>query len=191
MNSIQKKWFIIIAVVLAFNGAIWFLGIDPARTSIAQVERQISAQEQKETQLLGRLATLEAIDIEALEQEREDQLVLIPNPGLLREIMTELEEMASQTENELIVMNLNDPSQVDIFQSMQISLSMSGDYHSLYSYIKYLETHSRLIIVNNFTLSNPSEGEMAANIQLELFSDNFDPYTPHEAPGRDNPFSAQ
>ena len=185
MNK-QHKWVLILLVVLVLNGAMWFLGIDPTRSAIAQVEKQRLAQEQKVTQLSNRLVALEAIDTEALEQEQRDQLIRIPEVGLLREIMTEFEAVAIELENELLNISFSEPVLDKGYQNMEISLVMTGDYANIFAYIKYLETHSRLILVNSFNIGG--EEVLSANIQLMLFSDDFDPYTPHEAPGRNNPF---
>lgn len=190
MSSAQQKWLLIIVVVLALNAGIWFLGIAPTRTAIAEVDRQTAALEQKETQLLERLAILEAIDTEALELEQLEQLIKIPAVGFLREMMTELEAVANEMENELISMTFQPSVQDDVIQSLSISLMLAGEYENLFAYIKYLETHPRLIFVNSLNLGG-AEDELNANIQLELFANDFAPYTPYQAPGRANPFKAQ
>lgn len=190
MSNKSQKWLIISVIVLAFNAAIWYFGIAPARDGIAEAEKKVAAQAQKETQLLQRLTALESIDTESLALEQSEQLVLIPDAGLLREIMTELEAQAKEMGNVLSGMSFQAPAQEDVFQSIVISLTLSGKYKNLYAYIKYLETHGRLIIVNSFNFGG-SEDEISANIQLRLFAHNFDPYTPYKAPGRDNPFRAQ
>lgn len=190
MSNKTQKWLLISLIVLATNAAIWYFGIAPARAGIAETEQKIAAQAEKETQLLQRLSSLESIDTAVLELEQGEQFVLIPDAGLLREMMTELEAKANEMENELTSINFQPPAQEDVFQSMGISLMMSGKYKNLYEYIKYLETHGRLILVNSFNFGG-SDDEISANIQLRLFAHNFDPYTPHEAPGRDNPFSEQ
>lgn len=190
MSSKTQKWLLISVVILAFNAAIWYFGIAPARADIAEAEKKIAAQAEKETQLLQRLTALESIDTEALELEKSEQLALIPDVGFLREIMTDFEAKANEMENELLGMNFQPPSEEDVFQSLDISMQLFGKYTNLYEYIKYLETHGRLILINSFNFGG-SEDEINANIQLKLFADNFDPYTPHEAPGRDNPFSEQ
>ena len=190
MSSAQQKWLLIIVVILALNAGIWFLGIAPTRTAIAEVDRQTAALEQKETQLLERLASLEAIDTEALELEQLEQLIKIPAVGFLREMMTELEAVASEMDNELKSMGFQPPAPEGVFQSMEIALMLSGEYENLFAYIKYLETHPRLIFVNSLNLGG-DEGELNANIQLLLFANDFGPYTPHQAPGRANPFKEQ
>lgn len=187
MNSKQQKWVLIILIAVAINVGIWFLGIAPSRLAIAEVEKQTNLANQQASQLKGRLEILEAIDIESLEQEQSEQLVLIPDLGMLREMMTELEAEAARTGNELRNMSLVQPAVVGLFQRLEITLALGGDYFGLYSYIKYLETHNRLILVDSFSLGSTGE-EISATIKLYLFAGDFDTYTPHQAPGRNNPF---
>lgn len=190
MNSKQQKWLLLIVVVLAINAAVWFLGVEPALTGIAEVKRKTAALQDKQTQFNRRLQELKDIDLDLLLLEQQDQLVLIPNPGSLREMMTELEAVAGAMDNKLESMTFQPPNDEEITQSLTISMILAGEYKDLYSYIQYLENHSRLILVDSFSLSG-AEDSMNATIQLTLFSDDFDPYTPHEAPGRDNPFEVQ
>ena len=86
-------------------------------------------------------------------------------------------------------MSIQAPTLIDVFESLTISMTLTGEYASLYDYIKYLESHSRLIFIDNFSLAG--EETMALNLQIVLFAENFDTYTPYEAPGRGNPFEAE
>lgn len=190
MKSNQQKWLLIIIVVIALNAGIWFLGIDPARTAIDTVRKQTAAAVQKEAQLQQRLQVLGEIDVEALETEQIAQYVQIPDVGFLREILTELEAVAIDLDNDLLSMNIKAPALIDVFDSLTISMTLTGGYRSIYDYIKYLESHNRLLFIDNFSL-NGAEDEMTVSIELVLFAENFDTYTPHEAPGRDNPFEVE
>lgn len=187
MNKIQQKWLLIVLVVIALNAGIWYLGITPARTLLATTEAQVSAQVQKEAQLRQRLESLQEIDVAVLEQEMEELTDLIPEAGLLREVLNELDAAAEEMEVELSSISVGAPTAEGEYQKVILALVMTGDYDGLYSYINYLETHSRLILINSFSLTGQGDG-LSSNLQLSLFAGDFDTYTPHEAPGKDNPF---
>lgn len=188
MNSNQQKWLLIILIVIVLNAGIWFLGIVPSRTAIAEVQKQTASAEQKAAQLQQRLKSLETIDIEALEEEKLEQLIRVPDVGYLREMMTELEAKSIETKNEIFNMNFTYGTMVGQYQLMEISISMGGDYFSLYSYINYLETHSRLIIIDSFSLGGSGD-DLSATLKIFMFAEDFDTYTPYLAPGRANPFA--
>jgi len=179
---------IVVAVVL--NAVIWFLGIDPSRTAIAEAMKQIEALHEKEAKLNQRLAVLEAIDTAALEQEQAEMLIQVPDVGLLREVMTELEIQAQAMEIDLSAMMFTPPGAQGAFQDMRITMQIQGGYHNLFNFINYLENNPRLMLVNNFNLSSSEEG-LTSNLQMTVFSGDFDLYTPHQAPGRANPFREQ
>lgn len=189
MNNKQQKWLLIGLIVVALNAAVWFLGIVPARTTLGEVRNEIEVAQEKESQLLQRLQVLESIDTEVLEEEQREQEVMVPHAGLLREMMTELEAKAGEIGPVLQSMNFTAPIQVEEFQSMGINLAMEGSYAELFSYLQYLELHNRMIFVSSFSFSG--EDILGATIELVMFADDFDTYTPHQAPGRSNPFSEQ
>lgn len=187
--STQHKWILGVAVVVALNAIIWFLGIAPSRLVIEEVNKEIQVQEDKESQLRQRLAVLEAIDREALEQEEAELFEVIPDAGLLREVMTELEAVAEKMGLTLMSMRFDAPTEND-YQSIAINMNFSGSYNSLYDYIFYLENHSRLVLVESFNLQGAGD-TLASNISTIFFAHDFDPYTPYTAPGRKNPFEVQ
>ena len=175
----QQKWMLCIVVAVVLNAVIWFLGIDPSRTAIAEAMKQIEA-----------LHELEAIDTAALEQEQAEMLIQVPDVGLLREVMTELEIQAQAMEIDLSAMMFTPPGAQGAFQDMRITMQIQGGYHNLFNFINYLENNPRLMLVNNFNLSSSEEG-LTSNLQMTVFSGDFDLYTPHQAPGRANPFREQ
>lgn len=185
--SLQHKWILAIIGVVLINVFVWIYGLAPALDKITAARADLQRSEGEKQSLQRRLVQLNSIDSLALEEDLELYNVLIPEKGLMREFIAELESRADRLGVNLESIALSEPSPQDPYLLTEISLNISGDYAPLISYIKELEGHERLLFLDNFNLSDSEEG-LRCPINMVIFAENFDPVTPYDAPGRDNPF---
>ncbi|MTI94919.1 MAG: hypothetical protein FH749_05435 [Firmicutes bacterium] len=189
MNNLAPayKWAIAIVLMLAVNGCVWFLFLEPAIEESNQVKSEIENREIFQQQLEQRLETLLAIDTGSLLVQQEELEALIPPNGQLRELLAELEKMAEESGLTLNSIRGGNPSRDDEYMSLDLTILLEGDYQEHFDYIKMLENHERLLAVDSFNLSRSGDS-INANIQISIYGDDFYPPTPYDAPGRDNPF---
>lgn len=186
--STQHKWIIAIIVVIIINIGVWFWGLSPAMERVKAAEAELDARQGKRDNLQKRLDELNAIDTVALEQELEVQWIRIPQVGLLAEFITELEKVALGEKLVVDRLSISEPSAREQFMVTSISINLTGQYPALVKYLTFLENHSRLVIVDSASFRAASDGKLQCTIDLDIFAEDFDPITPHKAPGRDNPF---
>lgn len=186
--STQHKWIIAIIVVIIINIGVWFWGLSPAMERVKAAEAELDARQGKRDNLQKRLDELNAIDTVALEQELEDHRIRIPQEGLLREFITELEKVAISEKLTIERLSIAEPSAREQFVVTSISVNLAGQYNALVKYLTYLENHSRLVIVESVNFRAGTDGSMKSIIDIEIFAENFDIITPYKAPGRGNPF---
>jgi Tfp pilus assembly protein PilO len=183
----QNRVILIILIAVILNAAIWFMGVDPSLQAVDKAKQDLAQLEQQETRLKQRLESLLAIDTVALEAELSELLIRVPEVGFLRELITELEASAKDMTVDFIEISFGTPGKEDDYLFMVINLFLGGSYSNLVRYISYLESNPRLIAVDSFLI----EGENAplgSRVIFRVFSSDFSPYTPHEAPGRGDPF---
>lgn len=184
----QHKWIIAIVAVIIINIGVWFWGLSPAMERVKTAEGELNARQGKRDSLQQRLEELNAIDTASLEQELEAHRIRIPQEGLLREFITELEKVALGERLVLERLSIAEPSAREQFLVTSISLSLAGQYNAMVRYLTFLENHPRLVIVNSAGFRAGTDGSVKCSIDFEIFAENFDPITPYQAPGRVNPF---
>ncbi|HOB35192.1 MAG: type 4a pilus biogenesis protein PilO [Firmicutes bacterium] len=183
----QQKWILAIIGVILVNVAVWMYGLSPAIGKVEAAREALSRREEEARRLQQRLEQLNAIDTEALEEQMAQYDVQIPQQGLLREFITELEAMAASRRLELGRINISEPSPRNPYLAVFITFSLKGNYFNVMDYIIALENHPRLLFIDTFRLSRQQSG-VECSIDLVIYAEDFDPITPHDAPGRANPF---
>lgn len=181
----QNRIILIILVAVVLNAAIWFLGVDPSLQAVDKAKQDLAQLEQQETRLKQRLEILKAIDTVALEAELAEMLIRVPEVGFLRELITELEATAKLMTVSFNEISFGTPGREGDYLFMEIDLFLEGTYRNLFTFISYLENNPRLMVVDSFVMDAPN---IASRVKFRVFSTDFSPYTPHEAPGRGDPF---
>lgn len=179
-----------ICAIILVNVAVWLYGLSPALDKIQAVRDELSRAEQQKTQLEQRLEQLNAIDVDTLQAELELLELQLPELGLLREFITELESMADELSLGIESLSASVPLAADPYTAIDFSFSVSGRYRDVFSYLQALEEHQRLLLVRTFNMSGSGD-DVTCNLQVSIFAQDFEPHTPHEAPGRNNPFRGQ
>lgn len=186
--STQKKWIIAIVAVILINVGVWFYGLSPAMERVKAAQAELSSLRGQRDNLQQRVEELNAIDTVALEQELEACRIRIPQVGLLREFITELEKVAISERLVIDRLSIAEPSARDQFLVTSISLILGGQYSSMVKYLTYLENHARLVLVDSVNFRAGSDGTLKCTLDLVIFAENYDSITPYKAPGRVNPF---
>jgi Tfp pilus assembly protein PilO len=184
----QKKWIIAIIAVILINVAVWFYGLSPAMEKLKAAQAELSSRQGERDSLKKRVDELNAIDTVALELELEAHRIRIPQLGLVREFITELEKVAITERLIVERLSIAEPSAREQFLITSISLNLAGQYSSMVKYLTFLENHTRLVLVDSINFSAGADGILKCTIDLEIFAENFNPITPYKAPGRVNPF---
>ena len=188
--SPQHKWILIILAIVAINALVWFYGLSPSLEKIEAAQAKLKQAEQKRSRLQQELDQLNAIDAVALEEEWEVISVQIPDEGLLREFIHGLVDMADNMGVPLPSVSLSSPATVGPYSFVTISTNISGDYEQLKAFLIALEQHERLVLVRSYSF-NASEETIDCALSFTVFAEEFEPLTPHEAPGRDSPFKVR
>lgn len=186
--SPQHKWILAIIGVVLVNVAIWMYGLSPAMEKVEVAQDQLRRRQEESARLEQRLEQLNSIDTDALEEAIAGYNVLIPEKGMLREFITELERMAEVRGLSFNRITISEPSLQDQFLATFISIGIEGSYSSLINYVTSLEEHQRLLFVETFRLTGRSDTTVDSTIDLVIFAEDFDEITPHAASGRNNPF---
>jgi Tfp pilus assembly protein PilO len=184
--STHQKWLLVILAVILINFAVWYFGLSPALEKVKAARKEFSTVEQQKISLQKRLGELNAIDAPVLQQEMDLMNVQVPELGYLREFLVYIEETAAKLGVELGNISIAEPREAGSYLSLDFSLSINGTYAQLYSFLKTFEQNERLLLVHSFNLSG--EEKMSSSIQFTIYAEDFDQYTPHKAPGRENPF---
>lgn len=185
--STQQKWILAIICVILVNVAVWLYGLSPAIEKVEAAQDALRRRQEEVKRLQQRLDELHSIDAEALAAEMAGYNIQIPEQGFLREFVTELEAMAHTRRLELGRITISEPSPQDQFLASYITLSLKGSYFAIIDYVTALEEHPRLIFVETFKLSG-QQSRVDCSIDLVVFAEDFDAITPHDGPGRTNPF---
>lgn len=186
----QTKWLLAIFVFILINGVVWYFGLSPALEKVKVVNNEYSQVEEQKVSLEQRMEFLNSIDAETMSQELEELNLQLPELGLLREFLIYLDQ--TTRDSGLILTSIPALTQTEIspYLSMNIRLEVIGSYQKIFDFIKILENHERLLLVKAFNLTSSDEGGISGGIDLIIYAEDFDQYTPYEAPGRNNPFEA-
>ena len=182
----QQKWFLIIAVIVIVNVAVWLYGLTPARDEMGELRTQINQLEDEidvNSELLRQYADL---DTEVLQAEMDELNAIVPSQGLLREFLTETEETANDMGILLTNVRAAIPRDREPYKALDMAFELSGTYEQVSDYLNYLENNSRLVVVRSFILGDGDP--MRFSVDITIYAESFSDYTPLLAPGRDNPF---
>ena len=186
----QQKWFLIIAVIVIINVAVWLYGLTPARDEVGELRTQINQLEDEidvNSELLRQYADL---DTEVLQAEMDELDAIVPSQGLLREFLAEIEETANDLGILLTNVRAASPRDREPYRALDMAFELSGTYGQVSGYLNYLENNPRLVVVRSFILGSSDEAgaTMRFSVDITIYAENFSDYTPYLAPGRDNPF---
>ncbi len=182
----RHKWMLAIGLIVVVNVAIWLYGLSPAMEEINALEEEIAAVESEVASLEQLLEQYDAIDVAGLQQQIEVLNRSVPETGLLGEFLTELEATAEDLGLTLGQVTASEPREIEPYWAVNISLpQLAGDYHQFFNFLQMLEQHERLLHVNSFFI----RGGDSFNMDMTFYAEDFEFHTPHQAPGRDNPFT--
>lgn len=188
--STQNKWLLAIVIVILINTAVWFLGLSPALDNIQAARKEVTRVEQKKTKLMQRLVMLDTIDTESLLKQKDSADGRIPEFGNVSEFLIDLEKSAGKHGLTVGTVLSATPALESPYYSMSFSIGVEGKYDGIYSYLRELESNNRLLTISNFSLAG-SDDFVNCSISFKIYSENFNQLTPHQAPGRANPFSGR
>lgn len=188
--SPQRRWLLAIVAVILVNALVWLYGLSPALDKIEVARDELQTVEEQRDSLQQRLDQLNAIDIDALQEEMEHCNIQVPEQGRLRELITELEKVAQGLGLRVVELTIQDPTDLEPYLVTPLSLELIGQYSALKKYIIALEEHERLLLVDNFSLEAEDSG-ITITMDIVVFAEDFDYITPHQAPGRTNPFEVR
>lgn len=185
--STQHRWILVGVAIVLVNVAVWYFGISPSLDRLETVKAEHASAEQQLVRLEQRLEELNAIDVEALQREMAELNLQLPELGMLREWLVEVEQLAGQLGLKLDTISAHPPREEGSYLFLDMSITLAGSYSGLYSFIDYMESHERLVLVRSFGFRESNDG-VSTTILIGLYAEDFYDYTPHTAPGRNDPF---
>jgi type IV pilus assembly protein PilO len=161
--------FALVGVVIVV--ALWFVWLQNSL-------EELQAEEQKETKLKDEYKTklAKAINLEALKKQREQVL----------QYVTQMEkQLPSKAEMDALLSDINQAGlgrslQFEIFRpggvvvrdyyaELPISVRVSGKYHDIGAFAADIAQLSRIVTLNNLSLTPSSAGMMTLNTQVKTF----------------------
>jgi len=190
MNKLttQHKWILAAVAFVLINVLVWYFGLSPTLDKIEAAQNQLAKIEQEKTKLEQNLAKLNSIDTAALQAQADSLALQLPEPGLVRELLSGLESLAADKGLTLSSIAASEPYEEVPYLAMDFTLKLSGSYPALFSYIQALEEGERLLTLKAFSIKEVKDKDAQCTLQFTVYAEDFNRLTPYKAPGRKNPF---
>lgn len=152
----QKLIGVGVAVALILVG-VWFMSIDPARTTIAENDEKIQKQEAEllKLQQQAQHRTQFMREVERLKQRLREAEEQLPKgaevPKLLRDIAYE----AQQSGLRLDRFEIQSESQQGDFSQVPVKMSVRGSYHEIAVFFDRLSKMPRIVNVTDLNMTTP------------------------------------
>jgi len=170
MKNINKGvFYIIIIFALLYFALIWFVGL-PRFSQVKEKIKSLSSNQMKLNELQVKRTNLEKFkkDETRIEKALEKAKIIVPQSKNVPDFIVQLEGGASETGN--VISQLS-------FTDLSFTLSIKGDFNSLLSYIKSLESLARFNTVSSLTANMGSEGKLETKIEGQIYA-GLKPKTP-------------
>ena len=158
---------ILVVVCVLIVGAVTWLFTKPTIVSVrtARAESQENRRLTREAEVqVERLTKLKS-GIESTQSAAEELNLAFPRESQLPEVLVQLEAIASESQMKINSFSVDTAPKPG---GVPISISTSGSFEQLQSFLALLESSRRPIIVQSISLSGGAEGNLTTTFTLEM-----------------------
>ncbi|QNO16110.1 hypothetical protein HYG86_15710 [Alkalicella caledoniensis] len=172
--SSRERNMLIILCSLIFLYVIYITLFETSMTTLKDANKQLESLQSREDELNLQLATYNGLKNRYGSYDINELQKILPAEGKVPEIILWIESLFADTglSRPNISLNLVESQE----KHMQLTLTFSGPYNSIYSLINNIENNTRLTKIERVNL-NGNQGSLNANLVVNVYGQSF-----HEVP---------
>lgn len=165
----------LVGIVLLIVLLCYFFFISDYQKQIALKEAQIKTLEAQIVKANNQSKHLNRVQIEVdrLEQRRNEALTLLPNDAEIPELLQKIAALVEQSDCTMSTFAPQAEQRSDFYARIPVKMSIEGNYHSIAVFFDKVSKLSRIVNVNNISLSNPKVNNKKVELKADFMATTY------------------
>ena len=152
-------------LVLLYAAAVWFLYL-PKYEEITSLEERLQALEKKLATAKINAAELEKFQAKMQEAEAQLKVAMraLPEKEEIPSLLTNISKSGHEIGLEFLLFEPKAENKKDFYAEIPVVMNLRGDYHNLATFFDKVARLSRIVNINNITITRGKEGKDAKDL---------------------------
>ncbi len=146
------------AIIVLIIGATYYFSIMDLQTDIESLGQQQAQKDQvlAEKQEIANNLNQRRIEMEKLKQQLDEALTELPLDKDIDELLAQLNDLGKKSGLEISKVTPGTEAAEGFYARIPVSMSVSGNYHEIASFLQEVANMRRIVNVNNIKLTTPT-----------------------------------